>query len=66
MRFSISENPIKDAVHYFEVLTLIEKNFSALKIKAADKASQVEELILLFGKDLDDSLLKPLMLSRDY
>ena len=41
LRFSISENPIKDAVHYFEVLSLIEKGFSALKIKAEDKALQV-------------------------
>ena len=46
LRFSISENPIKDAVHYFEVLSLIEKGFSALKIKAEDKARHLEELIL--------------------
>ena len=66
LRFSISENPIKDAVHYFEILSFIAKSFSALKIKAEEKAQQVEELILQFGRDLDDALLKPLMLSRDY
>lgn len=66
LRFSISENPIKDAVHYFEVLCLIEQNFSALKIKSEERARHIEELILQFGRDLDDSLLKPMMLTRDY
>lgn len=41
LNFSTSTNPIKVAAHYYEILLLIESNFSALKIKTKEKKIQI-------------------------
>lgn len=53
IKLSFAQNPIKEAVHFYEMLGLIGKSFSALKIKADERAEELEQLILKFGEDID-------------
>ncbi len=64
LHFSTSLNPIKEAALYYEILGLIETNFSALRIKTRVKKSVIETLISEFG-NADESMLKTFVLDRD-
>ncbi len=64
INFSITLNPIREAAHYYEILSMIETNFSALKIKTNVRKAEVHELISNFG-NADESMLKVFVLDRD-
>ena len=61
----MSLNPIREVAHYYEVLRMIETNFTALKIKTMERMEEVKEIITSFG-NADESMLKAFVLDRDY
>ena len=42
LKFSFSSNPLKEALRFYELLRLVAKNFSKLKIKARKRATEIE------------------------